>query len=538
MSAHRTVITGGRLFTPAGIVEAPLLLADGTIAAIGVDDPSAEHVDAGGGLVLPGFQDCHAHPVHAGLEMLGCGLSGFSTRDEYLAAIAAYAATTDAPWVVGAGWSMDAFPGGIAQAADLDAVVGGRPAYFATRDGHTAWVNTRALELAGIDDTTPDPVDGRIERNPDGRANGTLQEGAMGLVARLLPAPSADELDEALRIAQRRLFAWGVTGWQDAIIGASTSVPDTLEPYLRLIASGELKARVVGALWWDRDRGLEQIDELVARRERAVAAGFAATSVKIMQDGVAENFTAGMLEPYLDACGCPTPNSGKSFVDPELLREVAVRLDALGFQLHVHALGDRAVREALDAIAAARATNGAHDRRHTLAHIQVVDPADVPRFAELGVVASMQPLWARHEPQMDELTVPFLGAARARHQYPFGALARAGAVLASGSDWPVSTANPLEIVHTAVNRARVASDGRFLPPFLGEQALSLADALTAHTLGTAYLNHDEADSGSLQVGKAADVVVLDRDPFAAPPSQIGLATVTHTFVAGELVHEA
>lgn len=542
MSPQRLVITGGRLFTPAGVVDEPLLLDGGRIAAIGADAlaaaSGAQHLDAAGGLVVPGFQDCHVHPIHAGLDMQACDLSALHTKDEYLAAIAAYAAASDDPWVSGGGWSMDAFPGGIAQAADLDAVVGDRPAYLTTRDGHTAWVSTRALELAGIDDATPDPADGRIERNADGRANGTLQEGAMQLVARLVPAPGDTEMDEALRLGEAQLLAWGVTAWQDAIIGTVSDVPDTLAPYLRLVGSGELRAHVVGALWWDRERGLEQIDDLVERRERALAAGFAATSIKIMQDGVAENFTAGMLEPYLDAHGCPTADAGRSFVEPGLLREAAIRLDALGFQLHVHALGDRAVRESLDAIEAARAANGDHDLRHTLAHIQVVHPADVPRFAALGVVASMQPLWARHEPQMDELTVPFLGARRATHQYPFGSLARAGAVLAGGSDWPVSTANPLEIVHTAVTRSRVAVDGAFVPPFLGEQALSLADALVAHTAGTAYLNHDEARSGTLEVGKAADVVVLDRDPFAAPPSEIGLAGVAWTVLGGEVVHEA
>jgi predicted amidohydrolase YtcJ len=307
---------------------------------------------------------------------------------------------------------------------------------------------------------------------------------------------------------------------------------------LRATTSGVLKAHVVGALWWDRNRGLEQIPELVEKRERALAAGFAATTVKIMQDGVAENFTAGMLEPYLDSCGCPGENMGKSFVDPTTLKEISVRLDALGFQLHFHALGDRAVRESLDAVEAARAANGGNDLRHTLAHIQVVHPDDIPRFAELGVVANMQPLWARHEDQMDLLTIPFLGTRRAAWQYPFGSLQRAGSLLASGSDWPVSTANPLEIIHTTVNRAPAGATGPTALPFLGEQALSLADALIAHSLGTAYLNHDEQRSGSIEVGKAGDIVILDRDIFAAPVAEIGSATVVYTIIGGEIVYDA
>ncbi|MBB5163150.1 amidohydrolase [Mycobacterium sp. AZCC_0083] len=538
----RLLITGGHVFTPAGIVEQPVLIEDGIITAIGADaltTTDAVEIDAAGGLVSPGFQDSHIHPYHAGLDMIACDLSPYDGADGYLTRIAEYAAANpELSWIVGGGWSMDSFPGGLPTAAALDAVVPDRPAFFPNRDGHGAWVNTKALEIGGIDDSTPDPFDGRIERDADGHAIGTLQEGAMDLVARHTPPPSQDDMDEALKIAQKQLFAWGVTGWQDAIVGATNGTPDPLDSYLRGTASGVLKAHVVGALWWDRNRGLEQIPELVEKRERALAAGFTATTVKIMQDGVAENFTAGMLEPYLDACGCPGENMGKSFVDPTTLKEIAVQLDALGFQLHFHALGDRAVRESLDAVEAAREANGDTDLRHTLAHIQVVHPDDVPRFAELKVVANMQPLWARHEDQMDLLTIPFLGTRRAAWQYPFGSLQRAGAPLASGSDWPVSTANPLEIIHTSVNRAHVGAAGLAAAPFLGEQALSLADALIAHSLGTAYLNHDEQRSGSIEVGKAGDIVILDRDIFAAPVAEIGSATVAYTIIGGEIVYEA
>jgi predicted amidohydrolase YtcJ len=541
-SRDRLLITGGHVFTPAGIVEEPVLVEDGIITAIGANALTASdavEIDAAGGLVSPGFQDSHIHPYHAGLDMIACDLTPYVTADGYLTRIAEYAAANpELGWITGGGWSMDSFPGGLPTAAALDAIVSDRPAFFPNRDGHGAWVNTKALQVGGIDDGTPDPFDGRIERDADGHAIGTLQEGAMGLVAQHIPLPSQDDMDEALKIAQRQLFAWGVTAWQDAIVGATNDTPDPLDSYLRGAASGVLKAHVVGALWWDRNRGLEQIPELVEKRERALAGGFSATTVKIMQDGVAENFTAGMLEPYLDACGCPGENMGKSFVDPTTLIEISTQLDALGFQLHFHALGDRAVRESLDAIEAARKANGDKDLRHTLAHIQVVHPDDVARFAELGVVANMQPLWARHEPQMDVLTIPFLGSRRAAWQYPFGSLQRAGAPLASGSDWPVSTANPLEIIHTTVNRAPSGATGPAALPFLGEQALSLADALIAHSLGTAYLNHDEQRSGSIEIGKAGDIVILDRDIFAAPVAEIGSATVAYTIIGGEIVYDA
>ncbi|WP_269751271.1 amidohydrolase [Mycolicibacterium baixiangningiae] len=369
-NGERMLITGGHVFTPAGIVEEPVLIEDGVITVIGVDALTASgavEIDAAGGLVSAGFQDSHIHPYHAGLDMIACDLTPYVTAEGYLTRIAEYAAASpELPWISGGGWSMDSFPGGLPTAAALDAIVADRPAFFPNRDGHGAWVNTKALEIGGIDDTTPDPFDGRIERDADGHAIGTLQEGAMGLVARHIPLPTQHDLDEALKIAQQQLFSWGVTAWQDAIVGATNDTPDPLDSYLRATASGVLKARVVGALWWDRNRGLEQIPELVAKRERALAGGFAATTVKIMQDGVAENFTAGMLEPYLDTCGCPGENMGKSFVDPTTLKEISIQLDALGFQLHYHALGDRAVRESLDAVEAARAANGDSDLRHTL----------------------------------------------------------------------------------------------------------------------------------------------------------------------------
>lgn len=534
------LIREGRLFTPAGVVDAPLLVQGGVIASIGGDAldrarPGTPELDAQGGLVTPGFQDAHVHPYHAGIDLLRLDLSEAADAGEYLERISAYCrANPDLEWIRGGGWSMEAFPGGLPTAAALDAVTGGRPAYLSNRDGHGAWVNTAALERAGVTASTPDPVDGRIERDAANRVTGALHEGAMDLVSRLLPPTTDEEIDEAFLIAQQRLLAWGITGWQDAMIGAAHGLPDLLASSLRLADRGEIVAHVVGALWWERSRGLEQIPELVERR--ALAAGrerFRATSVKIMQDGVAENFTAAMLTAYLDHHGNDSGNTGTSFIDPRVLSDAVTALDAEGFQVHLHTLGDRAVREALDAIEAARAANGARDARHHLAHIQVVHPHDVPRFAALGVIANAQPLWAAHEPQMDELTIPFLGAERARWQYPFGSLARAGATLAFGSDWSVSTANPLEILHVAVNRAAYGALRQ--DPLFGEQALSLGDALTAATAGSAFVNHDEDRAGRLLPGLAGDLAILDRDITAAPVAEIGAASVAATVVGGRVV---
>lgn len=471
--------------------------------------------------------------------MLRCNLSKADSLPEYERLVAAYAdVEPGAPWILGGGWSMDAFPGGNPPRDALDRIVPGRPVFLTSRDGHSAWVNSRALEIGGVGAETPDPNDGVIVRGPDGEPWGTLHEGAMGFVEDHVPEDSIDDWLAGLRVGQAYLHALGITAWQDAIVGVRSGYP-TFDAYLRFAADGDLTARVVGALWWDRHRGPEQIDELVEARARGQVGRFAATSVKIMQDGIVENFTAGMLDPYLDAEGRPTVNRGKSFVDPEELKEDVTRMDAEGFQVHFHAIGDRAVREALDAIEAARRANGMNDLRHHIAHIQVVHPDDIPRFARLGVVANGQPLWAQHDGSMVHLTIPFLGPERSGWQYPFGSLARSGARLAFGSDWSVSSPNPLEEMHVAVNR-RDHSDGGAADqePFLPEEAVDLAVALEAFTLGSAYVNHLDDVAGTIEPGKLADLAVLDRNPFDHPSEEIGATRVEMTFVQGERVFAA
>jgi predicted amidohydrolase YtcJ len=526
-------------------------VADGRIAAVGSDDEvrelvpsSAEVIDLKGRTVLPGFQDAHVHPPSGGLEMLRCNLSDAFSLLEYERIIEAYAAEhPDVEWILGGGWSMDAFPRGNPPKAVLDRLVPDRPVMLPSRDGHSVWVNSRALEIAGITKDTPDPVDGVIVRDERGGPWGTLHEGAVFLVEKFAPIETIDEWIDGLRVAQSHLHALGITAWQDAIVGLD-EMYRTFEAYLRFARAGELTARVIGALWWDRRRGEEQIGELLEARARGREGRFAATSVKIMQDGVIENFTAGVLEPYLDENGGPTDNRGKSFVDPTELKRYATRLDAEGFQVHFHAIGERAVREALDAIEAARNANGMNDHRHHIAHIQVIHPDDIPRFAKLGVAANMQPLWAQNEPQMLNLTVPFLGETRSGWQYPFGSLARAGATLAGGSDWSVSSANPLEEIHVAVNRTgfrgqTYAPDDRSSnEPFIPEEAVDLETAIRAFTMGSAFVNHLDDVTGSIEVGKYADLVVLDRDLFALPTDEIHAARVQLTLVEGEPVFTA
>src|SRR5262249_30128895 len=403
---------------PAGTV---VRVSDGKITAVGPSDGAAgteslgtaEPVDLAGGTLLPGFIDAHVHPVFAGDRMCRCNLAGAKTADEYADIIAVFAAAhPDAEWITGGGWAMESFPGGVPTEDLLDQVTGDRPAFLPNRDGHGAWVNSRALALAGIDTSTPDPADGRIERDAAGQPVGMLQEGAQYLVSRLLPVTTVDDWYAGLLAGQEYLLSLGITGWQDAIVGSHPGLPDPVDAYLRAAGIGTLRANVVGALWWDRERGTEQVPGLIERPRAGQAGRFRATSVKMMLDGVAENHTAAMLEPYLDGHGCATEVSGLDFIDPDELPRFVTALDREGFQVHFHALGDRAVRNALDAIQAAREANGSTGLRHHLAHLQVVHPDDIPRFAALSATPNIQPLCPTHEPQMYELTIPFLGAPR------------------------------------------------------------------------------------------------------------------------------
>ena len=542
------VLTGGKVRTPAhpsGFAPA-LAVRDGLIQAVGTDEeirPLAGRgtrvVDLRGRLVLPAFGDAHVHAVSGGLESLRCNLLGLRTRQDTLAAVAAYCSGLPAgAWVLGGGWAMEAFPGGLPTAADLDAVTGGRPAFLPNYPHHSAWVNTAALERAGIDAGTPDPPDGRIERDQAGRPAGTLHDGAMRLVR--VPAPSAAELRAGLLAAQAHLHSLGITRFQDACVGAAAEIgmPDTFDTYRQAAADGVLTCHVTGALWWDRRRGLGQVEDLLARRERA-GGRFLASTVKVMLDGVCETFTAAMSAPYLDRHGHSAGHRGSLFIEPDLLSAAARRLAGEGFQLHFHAIGDRAVSTALDTLASLPAA-GRRAARHHLAHLQFIAPRDLGRFLALDAVANFQPLWACTEPLMEHMTLPFVGPERAAWQYQIGSLAKMGTRIAFGSDWPISSADPLQEIHVAVNRVlseRLGQRGEpeCESPFLPGQAVSLDDALSAFTSGVDWVNHEEHLVGTLRPGLRADLIVLDQDLFAVPATAIGDTSVVMTVSSGQVV---
>ena len=529
------IINNARIFTGGGSVDGALAIEAGRIVSVGDLDEvrragGAKHelLDAAGGLVTPGFIDAHVHPISGGLKLLHCSLQDAADLDEALGMVASYAAEhVDREWIWGAGWAMAWFEHGTPSATALDRVVADRPAFLYSLDGHSAWLNTRALNLAGITASTEDPPDGRIERLPDGFPQGTLHEGAMEIAEAVLPKAGPVEWEEALLAGQDYLLAVGITGWQDADVQ-----PAHEAAYLGVAGRGDLLASVVGALWWDRHRGSEQIEELIGRRT-LMAPRYRPTSVKLMLDGVAENFTAAMVEPYRRANEEPGGNTGIDFIEPAVLQEIVTSLDRLGFQCHFHAIGDRAVRSALDAVAAARKANGDFGMMHHIAHIQFVHEDDIGRFHPLRVAANAQAFWACHEPQMDELTLPFLEAGQAQRLYPFSRLLQSGAQIVMGSDWYVSTPNPMLQAEVAVTRrSPYDRDG---DPLLPDEALTLAQALEAFTLGSARINRVEDRVGSIEPGKDADLVIFDRDPFLEKP--IGEAKVVATLIGGKVVYE-
>ena len=545
------ILRGGRVWAPGSpggfaesvAIQEEKILAVGTEEEIGAHKgPATRVIDLKGRLVTPSFGDAHIHAVGGGLESLRCDLLDLRDRHAILDCIDRYRSHLEpGAWITGGGWAMEAFPGGMPTALDLDAVSGGHPAFLPNRDHHSGWANTEALARAGIDESTPDPPDGRIERDAQGRPTGCLHEGAMALVARLLPAPSRAELEEGLRAALTRLHDVGITHFQDACIGDARELGmiDTFDAYRNAADAGWLSARVRGALWWDRSKGVEQLADLQGRREQSAHGQFRATSVKMMMDGVCETFTAAMGSPYLGEAGKGGTHAGALFIDAEEAAEAVHALDDHGFQVHFHAIGDRAVTVALDAIASLPEERRGMGRHH-LAHLQFIAPDDLDRFRALGAIANFQPLWACCDAQMEELTIPVVGEERAGWQYSIGSLHARGARVAFGSDWPVSSPDPIQEIHVAVNRRLSHHEGEAGTsgcevPFRPEESLAIADALHAFTSGVAYVNGDEGELGVIAPGFQADLVVLDQDLFGISPDTIGDTSVDVTIAAGRVV---
>src|SRR5262245_28941543 len=536
-------LTGGAVYTldPARSWAQAVAIRGGRIVYVGSDagiaafiGPKTRVVALTGRMLLPGFQDAHVHPVSGGYELTLCDLNDLPTRAAVVEKVRACAAQPRGEWLVGGGWALPIFPGGNPDRALLDELSPKRPAYLSAADGHSAWVNSRALALAKIDAKTPDPPNGRIERDPkSGEPTGTLRESAADLVENLLPKPTPAELEAGLRRALAYLNRLGITAVQEA----SADRPG-LEAYRAMERRGELSLRVVAALGTatiaeelppeKRADPAAIVASLVALRSEFASPRIRPTAAKIFADGVIEARTAAMLEPYLDRPGF----RGEPNYSPEQLDALVAALVRQGFSVHIHAIGDRAVRISLDALEAAGARRGAGSARHQLAHIEVIQAEDMPRFRTLGVIANFQPLWAYADPYIIDLTLPALAPETVRRIYPIGSAERAGAPIAFGSDWSVTSPDPLSGIQVAVTRQGL--DGK-PEPFLPDEAIRLDTALAAYTIGSAYALGIEAETGSIEVGKLADLVVLSHDLFALPPGRIASAKVLLTLLEGEPV---
>jgi hypothetical protein len=533
-----TVFENGRIYTvdtSRSWAEAVAIRA-GRITFVGSNADAQEYigpessvVDLHGRMMLPGIQDVHIHPIEAGIETTQCSLEDLESIVAYQQAIAECAdANPDSPWVIGSGWIFYVFgPGVTPDRKTLDEVVPDRPVYVSSYDEHAGWANSRALEIAGITKDTPDPPGGQIIRDPEtGEPTGALQEEARHLVKKFMPPITEQEKIAALRSSIDILNAWGITSIQDASVDGE----EELRVYKALEDSSDLNLRVVAAMRWYPEQDVEQIGTLIFLRDRYASELIDASTAKIWQDGVMENYTAAMLEPYR----IPSGSRGEPLIDPEQLKRIVARLDAEGFQVHFHAIGDAAVRQSLDAIEQAQVENGRRGNRHHIAHLQMIDPADIPRFGELDVIANFQPLWAFADEFVTEINIPSIGEARARWMYPIRSVQEAGGMITFGSDWSVTTANPFPQIETAITRQSASDDS--YPVFIPEERIDLSSAIDAFTINAAFVNKRDKVTGSIEVGKYADLIIVDQNLFEIPVKEISETKVLLTLFNGNVVY--
>jgi predicted amidohydrolase YtcJ len=527
------LFTGGVIWTGSADVDA-LLVADGIVRAVGdqaralvSETTSVEHVDLDGGFLMPSFGDGHSHPLYGGLEAAGPPVRGCGSVDDIVLAVKQFAADNpDQDWIVGASYDGSLAPDGLFDSRWLDAAVPDRPVVLRAWDYHTMWCNSVAIERAGITADTPDPVLGEIPHRADGSVLGTLREwGATDLVSAVMPVRDEQTRVAALGTAADYFLARGVTWAQDAWVE-----PGDLATYVAAARAGALRMRFNLALYADPRHFDSQVEQFSEQRRLVEQSGsplLTANTVKFFADGVIENETGALLAPYCSGLH----SHGMRTWEGDSLAEAARRVDELGLQIHIHAIGDAAIRQALDAIEYAIKHNPPRDRRPVIAHVQLVDDADLGRFADLGVIPNMQPLWAQMDALMTVLTVPRLGVERSDKQYRMRSLATSGAPLALGSDWPVSSGAPLDGIAVAVSRCTATGDpeGGWTP----HEILPIEQTLAAYTAGVAYQGFAEGNWGKIVPGASADLVWLDRDPRKTPALELPAVTVRATYLRGQ-----
>jgi predicted amidohydrolase YtcJ len=548
-SGQTSLFVGGTIWMgPGQQDESALLVVDGRITAIGEaavqeaagfesDDRAmvCETIDLEGGFLMPSFGEGHAHPLFGGLEDCGPRVRACQSVAEIVAEVRRYAeANPQQEWILGASYDGSFAPGGLFDARWLDEAVSDRPVVLRAWDYHTVWCNSRALELAGIDTDTPEPQLGEIPRRADGSPLGTLREwGAIDLVNAVSPGHSLEDRIDAVARGTAHFAALGVTWVQDAWVE-----PDDVEVYLEAAARDGLSTRVNLALLADPRTFPGSLPAMIEARARVKELGnplLTANSVKFFADGVVENETGALLEPYCSGMH----DHGMLLWDPQHLAESIAAVDAVGFQPHIHAIGDRAVRCALDAIEHAERANDAADRRPVIAHVQLANKRDLDRFERLGVIATMQPLWAQLDSLMTILTEPRLGPERTDLQYRMRTLAQTGATLAFGSDWPCSSAAPLDGLAVAISRT--TPEGEPAGGWMPEERLDPETALAAYSSGVAtqaFADHTDAPWGQIATGASADLVWLAGDPRTTIPADLPAIGIRGTYLAGTPTYRA
>jgi len=512
-------------------------IRQGKIVAVGTNDevssmigPNTHTVDLEGQMALPGFHDSHVHPTMGGYALLGCNLANELTVEDILAKVAYCAAESDSDWLEGHAFNLGLFGEDGPNKSLLDAIDSTRPIILWGSDGHNAWVNSRALELAGINANTMDPALGVIERDPDGSPSGTLRETAQEIVRAILPKPTLTTNVKALAEGIAHLNSVGITSYIDAWVGQE----DYLS-YQAIDQAGDLTARVVTSLTYESGFAKhygDEFDQVLAGRNAYESNRLNHDSVKFFVDGVLEGETAALLEPYVGKHG----QRGELILSAEELEAAVTRFDAMGLQVHMHAIGDRAVRAGLDAIEAARRANGRNDNRHHISHLQLIHIDDIERFGSLDTAANFQSTWAYPDEWILNLNLPVLGEERVQGMYPIASVERSGGRIVGGSDWNVSSANPLEAIEIAVRRQDSLTESG---PVLNEnEVVSLATMIAAYTINGAWLMHQEDRLGSIEVGKQADIVILDRNLFEIPVTEINEARVIMTLLDGEAVYSS
>ena len=500
-----------------------------------------EVIDLAGKMLMPGFHDAHAHPLDMALGIMGCDLYDIYGKEEYLDYIGQCAEEQqDREVVIGLGFWLDAFEeDDMPNRHQLDELVPDKPATFMDGNGHAVWVNSMVLENAGIDKDTPDPEGGIIERDENGEPTGLLHHTAMNLVSDV--AIQAIEVERAAMLeAAREAFAMLSSVGITSMVEAQALDESYDEFYRELDAEGELNLRMDLALWFrSHENNEEMIEELISRFSNDPNSRVNTNQVKLLVDATIENTTGALLEPYYNEDGELTNDKGLLTFKPKRLADLVTRLEQAGFQIHTHINGDRAARVTLNAFEAAKSANQLEDTRHTMAHLYLVHPDDIPRFKELNVLPNFQTYWGHpEEGWFDDLVVPVLGEERSQQVFPFRALHESGATLVVGSDWPVTTHEPLLAIEVALRRQSPFDDSPDAPSVNPEQNLDLETILAAYTINGAYLMQQEGVTGSIEIGKYADLIVLDQNLFEIPAHAISDTKVLLILLEGEVVYNS